>query len=148
MQPDRCMYLHLEESEHSGTQDLVLTAQGRNIFLSHKNQHDKTQQWWYNGNTAEIHNEGERDNILGGEHASNHLINAHVDDHDIYRTRWYYHPTQHTLSTEIEDSTMDDVVSGSAQLKDGEQVIIAPRNVAEQSNWAHNIRIEYCSHAY
>ena len=54
MQPDRCMYLHLEESEHTGTQDLVLTKQGKDVFVTHKQIHDPTQEWWYDDDTAHI----------------------------------------------------------------------------------------------
>jgi len=56
MQPDRCMYLHLVESDNTGF-DLVLATQpddesgewpAKRVYFEEKVVDDKTQQWKYN----------------------------------------------------------------------------------------------------
>lgn len=148
MQPGRCMYLHLEESDDLGREDLVLTTQGRVNWLTHWNHDDPTQQWVYDENTKHITPWNDRARLLGAERSNGDSITATAGDAGLFRTEWYYNPTQHTLSTNIEGSTMDDVISGTPHFYDGEALNVVPRNVAEADNRAHRWRITYCSHAW
>lgn len=148
MQPGRCMYLHLEESDNLGREDLVLTSQGRVNWLTHWNHDDANQQWVYDENTKHIMPFGDRNRLLGAERSNGDSICAAAGDAGLFRTEWYYNPTQHTLSTNIEGSTMDDVIAGTPHYFDGEALNVVPRNVAEADNRAHRWRITYCSHAW
>jgi len=65
MQPNKCMYLHLEEADHTAY-ELVLSCQdgadwgswwpAKYCMLEHKVEDDESQQWFWNDKTGGFHN--------------------------------------------------------------------------------------------
>ena len=53
MQPNKCMWLHLEESNDTGN-DMVLTEQESDVIIHNKQTNDPTQWWTYDDKTNKI----------------------------------------------------------------------------------------------
>jgi hypothetical protein len=142
MQPGRCMWLHLEESDHTKN-DMVLTVQDGHAIVHHREYTDAAQQWSIDG----------RGQLHPFSDASKNL-----DDHgaiSTHGTQWFYDSENHTITTHAAglwgftaeknmESTSKYLAVSKEQLMPGSDVQVLMARQADNMN--HNWRIEYCEH--
>jgi len=98
MQPNKCMWLHLEESDATGN-DMVLTMQDGRAIVHNKQRGDKTQQWTWNGSKLVNLQYGWQLKDFSGDAAFCGYNNCGSD--------WWYDQEAHTISKKIAAWTPD-----------------------------------------
>ena len=150
MQPDTCFYLHLEESTHSGVQDMVLTRQDNKGIVHHFQPNDPTQMWYQSGeknticNYGSVDESGERCLAFNQNHA---VLNEPKDA--AWRNQWFYDSERQTLTQRIEGASpdMNDYITSrylsvpKENLMPGSEVRIDTARTADDQNY--HWRIDY-----
>jgi len=144
MQPGKCMWLHLEESEHTGN-DMVLTEQDGHAIVHHREYNDPAQQWYIDG----------RGQLHPASQKSGSNLNDKADVKSGHSTQWFYDSENHTITTHAPglwgftaeknmQSTTKYLAVEKQKLMPGSEVKVLMARQADQMN--HNWRIEYCQH--
>jgi FKBP-type peptidyl-prolyl cis-trans isomerase len=144
MQPGRCMWLHLEESDDTGN-DMVLTEQDGHAIVHHREYNDPAQQWYIDGR-GQLHPASSASGVFLDERA-NLSANNHI--------QWFFDSENHAITTHApglwgftaeknRPSTTKYLAVSKEQLMPGSNVQVLMARQAEQMN--HNWRIEYCEH--
>ena len=90
MQPNKCMWLHLDEADQTGN-DMVLTEQDNDVIVHNKQTNDATQNWIYDDKTNKIKNMGSG-KFLGEKDGDATIDNG---------VGWWYDQYKSTISTKI-----------------------------------------------
>lgn len=140
MQPNKCMWLHLSESEDTGN-DMVLTEQEGDVIVHHKQSGDATQWWEYDEKTHKIKNVG-TGKFLGEKDGDATL--------DKDGKAWWFNQYENTISTKIQawsedrnDWVMNKYLSlPKEKLMPGSEAEVMMARAAESTNF--HWRVEYC----
>jgi len=141
MQPGKCMWLHLEEAEHTGN-DMVLTVDGNNNTIVHHREYTDSKQQWTIDEAGHLH-------PYSGASGANLQQDGSVSVSDA--TTWWYDSELHTISTRAEtDERLNfhhnnkHLAVSKEQLMPGSSTTVTMSEDANlmNSHW----RIEYCEH--
>ena len=159
MQPEKCMYLHLFESDNTGY-DLVLSSQdadyesdgktwpGKFAMLEDKVVDDEAQQWYWNEGDGSLRNGANPDYRLDVVTGWLYLANiskakeAGTADFPTQARKWWYEETTSALTTELsEDFKVQAAIWGQPQKWANVEVGPSEKLSGKASSqW----RIEYC----
>jgi hypothetical protein len=142
MQPDTCMWLHLEEAEHTGN-DMVLTVQDGKTIVHHREYTDLNQQWSIDA-SGHLH-------PYSGAAGENMQRDGSISKSN--DTTWWYDSENHTITTRAMTAYDDranfqsnnkHLAVSKEKLMPGSETIVTMSNDANllNSHW----RIEYCEH--
>jgi len=140
MQPNRCMWLHLEESDATAN-EMVLTEQEVDVVVHNKQSGDESQQWEWDETTKKIKNIG------SGLYLKEEGGDAALDK---VGSEWFFDSENHTLRTKISawsphrnDWVMNKYLSLPKEgLMPGSEADVLMARSAEGTNF--HWRIEYC----
>lgn len=141
MQPNRCMWLHLEESASTGN-DMVLTEQEGRAIVHHKQRGDQSQQWKWNS-------DGRLVNLGNGQELADDQGDAELAAAGKGSVWWYDSESERitkriaAYTEDNNDWVMNKYLSVSKeQLMPGSEVDVLMARAAMDTNktW----RIEYC----
>lgn len=141
MQPNKCMWLHLEESDATGN-DMVLTVQENDVVVHNKQRGDSSQYWYWDEQKQTLRNHN-------GKELKDNSGDAALRSKN-YGSKWWFNSVDHTITTRIKNYNPErnDVVMSKylsvpkEKLMPGSTVDVVMARAAEATNY--HWRIEYC----